>query len=72
MDIVGETYDGVGILSKPPHGKNTVVRLNDDVAHALRIREHRIGLYNLLRKPIVEPLEQERSKTRPCTSGDRM
>lgn len=60
----------VRILRQPPHRQHTIVRMHDHISRVRRIRKNAVRLYNLLRKPIIQFLEQERSQTRARTTSD--
>ena len=53
--------DAVGVLGQSAQGEQGVVGLHDDVAGvlALRVREDRVGLDQLLREAVIEAFEQE-------------
>lgn len=63
-------YHRVGVLAQSAHGQQAVVRLHDDVAGVLRVREDRVRLDQLLGEAVVEALEQEGSQTGTGTTGD--
>lgn len=52
----------VGVVREPLECQERVVRLHDHVA-LLRVREDRVGLDQLLRELVVQPLEQERAQS---------
>ena len=66
-----EHDDRVGVVRQPLEREQRVVRLHDDVA-GLRVREDGIGRDQLLRKAVVEPLEQVRPESGACPAGDRV
>lgn len=63
-----EDYDRVGVLRQALESEKRVVRLDHDVAGVLSIREDRVRLDQFLWKPIIQPLQQERSETRSSAS----
>lgn len=46
--------------------------MHDDIRRILRVREHRVRLNQLLRKPIVQPLQQKASQPTPRPARNRM
>lgn len=57
-----EHDDRVGVVREPLERQERVVRLHDHVA-LLRVRKDRVGLDQLLRELVVQPLEQERAQS---------
>ena len=66
-----EHDDRVGVIREPLERQQRVVRLHDHVA-LLRVREDRVGLHQLLRELVVQPLEQERAQSRASPACDRV
>ena len=54
---VAATYHRVCVLRQSSHREQTVVWVHHDVAGALRVREDRVCLDELLREPIVQSLQ---------------
>jgi hypothetical protein len=69
---VVEHDDRVGVLREPAHGQHAVVRLHDDIAGELRVREDGVRLDQLLGKAVVEALEQEAAHAGARAAGDRV
>ena len=67
---VVENDNRISILRQSSHREDTVVRMNHDVACVCRVWENRVCLDDLLGEAVVEPLEEERAKTGPSSSGD--
>lgn len=72
QSTVIKNHHRISILSQSSHRQQAVVRMNHDVSRVGSIRENRVGLDELLGESIIEPLQQERSKSRTRTTSNRM
>lgn len=65
------TYHRVSVLCQSSHGKQTVVRVDDDICR-LHVREDGVCLDQLLREAVIHSFQEVTPQARSCTTGNRV